>query len=266
MVLKIPCRRRKVRCDLGPVDDPHDPPCVRCRRESKECYFSATRRKRKSEDGLDAGEEIGGVDDDYEIRNRRRKTNIFHTSPNTQQHPLQRTQRSTTSPSRSRTPSPDGYNPQDHDPQQHPEPYFINTSMGSDDAGQDQEVTNETAAALFQTPINTPGDALHLLLEASGRSEDFQIQNKLDQDNRQSYAYEIKSSLPTSGYRLTRPESAESLVAQTHMSNLNPTINDDASNNTVGTDISQDTLKIWSRLRFVRAGWLTGREAFLYME
>ena len=46
----IPCRRRKVRCDLGSVDDPHDPPCVRCRRESKECFFSATRRKRKADE------------------------------------------------------------------------------------------------------------------------------------------------------------------------------------------------------------------------
>lgn len=55
----IPCRRRKVRCDLGPVDNPHDPPCVRCRREAKECFFSATRRKRKPADsgeGLEDGE------------------------------------------------------------------------------------------------------------------------------------------------------------------------------------------------------------------
>ena len=49
----IPCRRRKVKCDLGSVDNPGDPPCVRCRRESKECFFSATRRKRKTEDGGD---------------------------------------------------------------------------------------------------------------------------------------------------------------------------------------------------------------------
>ncbi|KAF3915960.1 hypothetical protein AA313_de0207076 [Arthrobotrys entomopaga] len=41
----IPCRRRKVRCDLGSVEAPHSPPCVRCRRESKECFFSATRRR-----------------------------------------------------------------------------------------------------------------------------------------------------------------------------------------------------------------------------
>ena len=68
----IPCRRRKVRCDLGSVDDPHDPPCVRCRRECKECYFSATRRKRKNED--DPSEELEERDqDDYVIRNGRKQ-------------------------------------------------------------------------------------------------------------------------------------------------------------------------------------------------
>jgi len=65
----IPCRRRKVRCDLGSVDDPHDPPCVRCRRESKECYFSATRRKRKvDDDAFDDQEQ-----DDYILRNGRKQ-------------------------------------------------------------------------------------------------------------------------------------------------------------------------------------------------
>lgn len=69
----IPCRRRKVRCDLGSVDNPHDPPCVRCRRESKECYFSATRRKRKTEDDT-------GIDnDDYIVRNGRRKLHVDET-------------------------------------------------------------------------------------------------------------------------------------------------------------------------------------------
>ena len=65
----IPCRRRKVRCDLGPVDDPHDPPCVRCRRESKECFFSATRRKRKADDGSLDGAEL----DEYILRNGRKQ-------------------------------------------------------------------------------------------------------------------------------------------------------------------------------------------------
>ncbi|KAI2638245.1 hypothetical protein GGS21DRAFT_510320 [Xylaria nigripes] len=63
----IPCRRRKVRCDLGSVDNPHDPPCMRCRRESKECFFSATRRKRKNEDDAD------DCQDEYILRNGRKR-------------------------------------------------------------------------------------------------------------------------------------------------------------------------------------------------
>jgi hypothetical protein len=74
----IPCRRRKVRCDLGSVDNPHDPPCVRCRRESKECFFSATRRKRKTEDGLDAPEDEV---DEYIIRNARKRLRADETPP-----------------------------------------------------------------------------------------------------------------------------------------------------------------------------------------
>lgn len=74
----IPCRRRKVRCDLGSVDNPHDPPCVRCRRESKECFFSATRRKRKNEDGTDATE----ADlDEYIVRNGRKRVNTNASPP-----------------------------------------------------------------------------------------------------------------------------------------------------------------------------------------
>ncbi|CAG8976872.1 hypothetical protein HYALB_00003483 [Hymenoscyphus albidus] len=74
----IPCRRRKVKCDMGSVDNPHDPPCVRCRRESKECFFSATRRKRKTDDGREDSAEGYEYGDDYTIRNGRK---MVHTSP-----------------------------------------------------------------------------------------------------------------------------------------------------------------------------------------
>ncbi|KAG5997867.1 hypothetical protein E4U43_002560 [Claviceps pusilla] len=77
----IPCRRRKVRCDLGSVDNPHDPPCVRCRRESKECFFSATRRKRKTDDaeGSDA--------DEYVVRNGRKRLHADTSPPPPQVDP-----------------------------------------------------------------------------------------------------------------------------------------------------------------------------------
>lgn len=40
-----PCRARKVRCDLGDVDNPSTGPCAKCAREKKRCYFSDKRRK-----------------------------------------------------------------------------------------------------------------------------------------------------------------------------------------------------------------------------
>ncbi|KAJ5404284.1 hypothetical protein N7509_004155 [Penicillium cosmopolitanum] len=41
-----PCREKKVRCELGSADSPSKPPCARCRRESKDCFFSALRSRK----------------------------------------------------------------------------------------------------------------------------------------------------------------------------------------------------------------------------
>lgn len=38
------CRAKKIRCDLGDLASPSDPPCARCRREGKKCEFSVSRR------------------------------------------------------------------------------------------------------------------------------------------------------------------------------------------------------------------------------
>ncbi|KOS37156.1 hypothetical protein ACN38_g12059 [Penicillium nordicum] len=54
-----PCREKKVRCELGSADCPNKPPCARCRRESKQCFFAASRirktasTKRRAESPLD---------------------------------------------------------------------------------------------------------------------------------------------------------------------------------------------------------------------
>jgi hypothetical protein len=42
----VPCRKRKVRCDLGDPGNPSDPPCQRCRREHKDCFFQDLRTKK----------------------------------------------------------------------------------------------------------------------------------------------------------------------------------------------------------------------------
>ncbi len=55
---------------------------MRCRRESKECYFSATRRKRKTEDGNTSSVDADGDgEDDYMARNGRKRPRPGADSP-----------------------------------------------------------------------------------------------------------------------------------------------------------------------------------------
>lgn len=260
-----------MRCDLGPVDDPYEPPCVRCRRESKECYFSATRRKRKSLNGENAADGGEGIEDDYATRNRRRKTSYVREPPNIKQDP---TERPGFSRSKSSTPpitayntlNPNiaGYEPRSPESQHRPEPYYINTAIGNEGLGHDQEVTNETAAALFQSPINTPGDALHLLLEASGRSEDLQLRGKSNQGEGDSSHHSIKPSLSSRNHHFPRPGQVRSRGHPEDKANLDPAIASNDLNNDISVS-AREGLRIWSRLRFVRAGWFTAKEAISYI-
>ncbi|KAK0528722.1 zinc finger transcriptional activator [Tilletia horrida] len=47
------CRARKIRCDLGDLDAPSDPPCKRCKRERQECTFTTgVRGNRHGRNGM----------------------------------------------------------------------------------------------------------------------------------------------------------------------------------------------------------------------
>ena len=41
----VNCRSRKVKCDLGPLDNPNKPPCVRCKREQRECVIPELKKR-----------------------------------------------------------------------------------------------------------------------------------------------------------------------------------------------------------------------------
>ncbi|QLQ78293.1 hypothetical protein HG537_0A05400 [Torulaspora globosa] len=47
------CRNRKVKCDLGPLDAPNEPPCKRCKREGKVCEFPKASRRSLSDKSVD---------------------------------------------------------------------------------------------------------------------------------------------------------------------------------------------------------------------
>lgn len=170
----IPCRRRKVKCDLGSVDNPSDPPCVRCRRESKECYFSATRRKRKL-DGREDSVDAYDFDQDYLIRNGRKR---LHSSDSGSEPPpaflQQPAARPATSWADSHSPPlpPAPLTPGGHigrtqplrRPQQSPE-----TPNRGDRNGEDANVRMENPEAqdVMRREVYGPHDALDLLYKAA---------------------------------------------------------------------------------------------------
>ena len=245
-----------MRCDLGPVDDPREPPCVRCRRESKECYFSATRRKRKAdEEGSEPGDE-NHIVDDYAARNGRKSARTSVSMANALSDGQQE-RRSLAPGSFSGTSPLDGYNLAGDGSYQKSSPYPAGRAATKSEDGQDQEVTNDTAAALFQSPINIPGDALHLLLKASGQSEDLQ--------RRDSTGQSAPGLSPAqTSYRYTKTAASQTPQGPKYDSNIDPLIAEDRMANSK-TPIPKHTLDVWSRLRFVRAGWFTAKEGISYV-
>ncbi|KAI4173921.1 MAG: hypothetical protein LQ343_002689 [Gyalolechia ehrenbergii] len=197
------------------------------------------------------------IDDDFVARNGRRRTSYTTASPDTQIAPNASPKRSTGLAS---SPTPITFNSHyrdKHGDSQNSIPYYVDTKIANQSAGQDQEVANETAAALFRTPINVPGDALHLLLEASGRTESLQRQ---DNDARGR-----PSSKSAEQGRLTRPTAP--VLHQQRSGNIDPAIGGGSSSSYQAESLEiAEAIRTWSRLRFVRAGWFTAQEAISYID
>ncbi|KAI2136831.1 hypothetical protein LOZ27_006056, partial [Ophidiomyces ophidiicola] len=210
-----PCRKRKVKCDLGSVDNPRPPPCVRCRRESKRCEFSATRRKRKA-DEADADAEpdrpaSGGGGGGVLRRDKRmmaaEATTVDDPPP---AHPHPRTPFDAPWPDSPPPPPPpppaprrpyaaapaptsapaDAYHPTPPPPPP-PQP-AASLARAPSFSGRARpslagvldgspHMMNQTAAELLSPAISNTHDALHLLSEAAGRTEDLNRQ-QLDYD------------------------------------------------------------------------------------
>ncbi|KAI4630426.1 hypothetical protein J4E80_001361 [Alternaria sp. BMP 0032] len=245
----IPCRRRKVRCDLGPVDNPHDPPCVRCRRESKECFFSATRRKRKA-DGEDDYDEV----DDYELRNGRKRQRSDGLP-----EPLITT---TTNPAYISQPLTPGGSIGRYEPLRRP-----NTSGGhqpTPNEEEDQKVNNETVATLQAGEVYSGHDALNLLFEAAG------MNNHHRTGSSSSMQRPTLGSTPGSQTNFASPRPNTSHARANSRATVEPSV-DPAIQQPMLPDPPNeaafaDAVRAWSKFRFVRAGWLTAKEAIAYID
>ena len=298
----IPCRRRKVKCDLGSVDNPGDPPCVRCRRESKECFFSATRRKRKTDDGRDDSLDGYEFGDDYIIRNGRK---MVHGSP-----PASIRQSSMGAPTSARSAAPYVDNtpvipgppltpggsigrpkPLERPKQQSsPDRSQRHENRSSDESN--TQLENQEAQATMRQAVFGPHDALDLLYKAATGPTDGYVASifKLTSAN----------TLRSPGHKRTRTDSSNQMSpiigdnaygdgqrlppirsnSQNFQANQmrHPDMSRDAvidpalaSEGLNKADRMQDqgykdAIKAWSRFRFVRAGWFTPTEAIDYID
>ncbi|KAI1344328.1 hypothetical protein F5Y15DRAFT_109596 [Xylariaceae sp. FL0016] len=280
----IPCRRRKVRCDLGSVDNPHDPPCVRCRRESKECFFSATRRKRKNDDDLQ------DYPDEYIIRNGRKRPAHEDTPPVVPERKSYNTVPLTPGGSNGRN-QPLKRPNLDRDDARKSSRGTSYTETGEDS---NVQMENPEAQNLMRTEVYGPHDALDLLYKAAtDRSVRFALESSIANTPRSPH--DIQTRLDTTATAVTQPSPAIpshriNLVGRSaaaagrplsaHLpskpaDHIDPRLapSDSAAERakieeTLNIEHEpgyQDALRAWSRFRFVRAGWFTQEEAIRYI-
>ena len=254
----IPCRKRKVRCDLGSVDNPHDPPCVRCRRESKHCYFSATRRKKKNAGDNDA---ISDTEEPvYEIKAGRKRIPTY-SSPGPETYEVE--DKGDDVP---RTPGGSIGRPQP-----------LRRPAGTKEVQYDQEdhlKAEETAGLLRAAEVHGGHDALKLLYEAAtvhGARKSSKETGTRPSLNGVSPATITSGASPimdkANGISYNTGPMAMYQNDPMWKAQVNPTSNPmepivpqiDAASYTAA-------MKAWSRFRFVRAGWFTAKEAIDYIE
>lgn len=293
------------------VDNPRPPPCVRCRRESKRCEFSATRRKRKpseveepteavlrrdkrmmvgevisnsgsvSDGGSSYAPERTSSFDNGASLSRPKWTEESPATNNTQQLPSS----STPSQRFPSNPSPSGNAPFS-EPRSTRLPMYSaaeRSHAASFSLEGGQPMMNRTAVELLSPAISNSHDALHLLSEAAGRTEDL---NRQSLENRYAARQSVSSfnspmspltqaGTPRSGGgSFSRPPRSGTVPGGTYYAAGASGSADarlpDGRGPADAAETAQDpgfvdAVKAWSRLRFVRAGWLSVEESMAYV-
>ena len=267
----IPCRQRKVRCDLGSVEAPHDPPCVRCRRESKECYFSATRRKTRtpSADEVGIGRGRGTVrgvirkheDDEQVLSPIKRSRSIGHG---------------------------EFVNSPSYSPGFAGKPFVtpIDPRLAERDGDVESRDGDSATAAetLLQTPVYNSHEALLTLIEAAGKdtplsdddgksSSDTDGEGEKDVGDGRSPAAQNGigvrfSSAGDNGFSFTRRRAGSNSTTSPRMQvgRLGATRSLSISTTHEDRDGLEKAIRVWNKFRFVKAGWFTASEAIQYVE
>lgn len=273
---------------------------MRCRRESKRCEFSATRRKRKlSEQPENEADEI----DEAAVLHRDKRMMIGEVAkkekaPEPSQYhqsepplePDNNRVRQRWSEQQQTTPAPTATSsvrfsqtapvpsPARHimESRHQRMPSYQNNDRSGVPGYGGQPMMNRTAVELLSPAITNTHDALHLLSEAAGRTEDL---------NRYAARQSVSSfnSGPSPLAHGSSPGNLSGSFARTPRSGMSGGgIYHSAGMGAADAQISEETgpqedsvnpqdpgyidaVRAWSRLRFVRAGWMTVEEGMDYL-
>ncbi|OAP62580.1 hypothetical protein AYL99_01807 [Fonsecaea erecta] len=240
------CRERKVKCDLGSVDAPTDPPCKRCLRERLQCEFAPTRKKQKKSDGTarevsqtyDNGEALS-IDNSlspYGLPTGSRPlTSAVSTDNGFGRHSW--------SPQMSQTRGESVASQPRSDPRPAQTSTMYPTSTGIKPAS-DVQLHSQVAAATLGAPVSSTQDSIMLLVDAANVFEDV---GPGDKDSPLSDRGGRKRTISSFGH---------GGPAEPPGIGLSPT---EQAEQEAG-------LKTWSQMRFVRNGWFTAWEAMQYVE
>lgn len=245
------------------MDSPHDPPCSRCRREAKGCFFSATRRRKKGAGDDDAGtDSIDGTNEaPYVARSGRKRLRA----------------------SASAAPDQDGYEDEDYDEVPRTPGGSIGTTRplrkpevpkqpqyGEDDI----KASEQTTAILQGAEVHGGHDALKVLYEAAVIRD---RTGSTASNGRPSLGGPSPSSLPPA----TSPVIDKTGTTSYHTGPMGFYSNDQMWKTKLEPNLSKalsperapidqaayhTAVKAWSRFRFVRAGWFTAKEGIAYID
>lgn len=225
---------------------------MRCRREAKECFFSATRRKkREGESSADL------VDpDDIEIRGGRKRLRADTDSGNDIAEWDSRAP--VVSPSYLSQPLTPGGSLGRRQPLRRPA--HSQTPFLDDD--NDEKVNSQTAAMLQTAELHSGHDALNVLIEAAthhhaGSTSDAKVSGSFDR-------YGINTSSPV----LTKTPGAQRPSFAHKNSNMESVIDPSIMNpvTEASADENISAFNAWARFRFVRNGWFSATEGMQYLE
>lgn len=237
-----------MRCDLGSVDSPHEPPCKRCSRESKECYFSATRRKKKGDkhgsEGESEPEEV-----EYTLKNVRKRQRTSSTAQ--PEGDLYEDEES----DEPRTPggSKGRARPLPRPPTAKPVVY-----------GEEDHKASDMAAGILQfRELHSGHDALKVLSDLASGAASYRHGSNASLTRPSGFSGISPSSLPAATSPIVaRPgfTSGSTAMPRHATKDAGP-----ANAQSAETAAYASALRAWSRFRFVRAGWFTAKEAIDYV-